>query len=176
MLGRFILILVLVPIIEAVLLFQLLERAGLLKTLLLIFGTGIIGISIAKRQGMQAWRAVHAQMRGAQNPSQEIMNGVMILFAGAFLMTPGIITDVVGFLLLIPALRIRIGNFAVKWFKSRTIQTFQATATSASAAAASGMPGQFSDTIDPYAEARPFPNDDEESPTVRVIDPNRDST
>ncbi|MEP3479179.1 MAG: FxsA family protein [Fuerstiella sp.] len=170
MLGRFILILVLVPIIEAVLLFQLLERAGLPKTLLLIFGTGIIGISIAKRQGMQAWSAVHAQMRGAQNPSQEIMNGVMILFAGAFLMTPGIITDVVGFLLLIPALRISIGKFAVKWFKTRTIQTFQA-----SAATASGMQEQFSDAMDPHTNSGQFQDDDQEGPTVRVIDPNRDS-
>lgn len=168
MLGRFILILVLVPIIEAVLLFQLLERAGLLKTLLLIFGTGIIGISIAKHQGMQAWSAVHAQMRGAKNPSQEIMNGVMILLAGAFLMTPGIITDAVGFLLLIPGFRIRIGNTAVKWFKIRTVQTFQASA--------SGMSGHYSNSIDPLAEDRPFSDDDTDSPTVRVIDPDRDSS
>lgn len=164
MLGRFILILVLVPIIELVLLFQLLERAGLLVALLLVFGTGIIGISLAKRQGLQAWSAVHTQMAGAQNPSQEIMNGVMILIAGAFLMTPGIITDAVGFLLLVPAIRIRIGNFAVRWFKSRTVQTFQSGTWTAS-----GSMGGFS----PPAEENL--DQESEAATVRVIDPEKDS-
>lgn len=164
MLGRFILILVLVPIIELVLLAQLVERQGLPVALLLVFGTGIIGISLAKRQGLQAWSAVHSQMAGAKNPSQEIMNGVMILIAGAFLMTPGIITDAVGFLLLVPSLRIRIGNFAVRWFKSRTAQTFQSATWTAT-----GSTAGFQRPLDELADQ------DDEAATVRVIDPDKDS-
>lgn len=158
MLGRFIFILVLVPIIELVLLYQLIDRAGIFYALLLVLGTGIIGISLAKKQGMQAWKAVHAQMAGAQNPSQEIVNGVMILIAGAFLMTPGIITDTIGFLLLVPAIRRHLGVFGIRWFKTRTVQTFQTSTWTTSSA--------------------DFPldsGDDTEPATVRVINPDKDS-
>lgn len=159
MLGRFILILVLVPIIELVLLYQLLERAGLFYALLLVLGTGVIGISLAKRQGMQAWKSVHTQMAGAQNPSQEIMNGVMILIAGAFLMTPGMITDTIGFLLLVPAIRRHVGTFAVRWFKTRTVRTFQASVWTTTSG---DYPNSNADELD--------------APTVRVIDPEKEST
>lgn len=169
MLGRFILILVLVPIIELVLLFQLLERAGLLVALLLVLGTGVIGISLARRQGMQAWQAVHSQMAGAQNPSQEIMNGVMILIAGAFLMTPGIITDTIGFLLLVPALRKRIGMLAIRWFKSRTVQTFQSSTWTTSQS-----PGGYPQEVDGL-QPDSVHAEDLEPPTVRVINPEEES-
>lgn len=163
MLGRFILILVLVPIIELVLLNQLLQRAGLAVTLLLVFGTGIIGLSLARRQGMHAWSQVHAQMAGAKNPSQEIMSGVMILIAGALLMTPGIITDVVGFLLLVPAVRKQLGRLAFHWFKVRTVQTFQSGAWTVS-----------SEEMYPNENPKDLDQDDE-APSIRVIDPEKDS-
>lgn len=173
MLGRFILILVLVPLIELVLLYQLLQRQGLAVALLLVLGTGIIGISLAKRQGFQAWNAVHVQMKSAQNPSQEIMNGVMILIAGAFLMTPGMITDAIGFLLLVPSLRLKLGTFAIRWFKSRTVQTFQAgTWTAAGQGSVFSQPGdsQPGDSHSGDSQANNAFQEGEEA-TVRVIDP-----
>ena len=168
MLGRFILILVLVPLIELVLLYQLLQRQGLAVALLLVLGTGIIGISLAKRQGFQAWNAVHVQMKSAQNPSQEIMNGVMILIAGAFLMTPGMITDAIGFLLLVPSLRLKLGTFAIRWFKSRTVQTFQAGTWTAA-----GQGSRFSQPGGSYSGDSQANNafQEGEKATVRVIDP-----
>ena len=80
---------VLVPLIELVLLSQLLQRTGMMTTLLVVFLTGIVGVSLTRRQGMKAWKGAHQQMAQGKSPSKEILDGVMILLAGAFLITPG---------------------------------------------------------------------------------------
>ena len=125
MVGRLVLFFVLVPLIELVLLSQLLNRAGLLTTLAIVFMTGIIGVSLARRQGANAWKAIQKQMSSGQTPSKEILNGVMILFAGAFLITPGIVTDTVGFSLLIPQFRMWLGGHISRWFIARTVVSFR---------------------------------------------------
>lgn len=127
MLGRVILFFVLVPLIELVLLSQMLQRTGLLLTIALVLITGVVGASLAKQQGMRVWKSIHQQMAQGQTPSKEIVSGVMILLAGAFLITPGILTDACGFLLLIPRLRIRLGLLLAEWFKAKTVSKFQAT-------------------------------------------------
>lgn len=151
MLGRVILFFVLVPLIELVLLRQLLQRTNLLVTVALILITGVVGASLAKQQGMRVWRSIHHQMAQGQTPSKEIVSGVMILLAGAFLITPGILTDACGFLLLIPRIRLRLGLFLAQWFKSKTISTFQATAW-------------------PNVTV-PVDDDDSIQPSVRVVEP-----
>ena len=124
-LGRALLFIVLVPLIELVLLSQLLQHTGLLTTLAVVFITGIIGISLTRRQGMKAWLGAHKQMAAGRSPSTEILDGVMILLAGAFLITPGLLTDTVGFSLLVPQVRRFLGKRLTRWFKSRTVSTFR---------------------------------------------------
>ena len=150
MLGRIVLFVVLIPLIELVMLSQVLNKAGLLPTLLLVFSTGIIGISLARRQGAAAWKGIQRQMSSGRTPSKEILDGVMILFAGAFLITPGIVTDVVGFSLLVPQLRIWLGSRLSRWFLSRAVVSIHTT----------GVP--------------PVATDDDfgtERPSVRVVEP-----
>lgn len=156
MLGRVILFFVLVPLVELVLLSQMLQRTGLLLTIALVLVTGVVGASLAKQQGMQAWQAIHQQMARGKTPSTEILNGVMILIAGAFLITPGILTDACGFLLLIPRMRIKLGALLATWFKAKTVSTFQVNGWPAG-----GVP-----------EAEP----EGERPTVRVLDPEESDT
>ena len=88
--GKLLLAFILVPLIELTLLLQLNQRAGFPTTLLIVVFTGILGVSLARRQGLNVWRAIHQQLAQGKNPSAEIMNGVMVLLAGAFLMTPGL--------------------------------------------------------------------------------------
>ena len=150
MFGRVVLFVVLIPLIELVLLSQLLQRTGLFVTLTVVFVTGIVGVNLARRQGSHAWKAIHQQMAAGKTPSTEILNGVMILFAGVFLITPGIMTDVVGFSLLVPKLRALLGARLVRWFMSRTAATFQ------------------------NVRSPIMPRDDDDSteqPTVRVLHP-----
>ena len=157
MLGRALLLIVLIPLIELILLNQLLEQAGLPTTILVVLLTGVVGVSLTRRQGINAWRSIHQQMADGKSPSNEILHGVMILFAGAFLITPGLLTDCVGFSLLIPQLRIAVGTRLTRWFKARTVARFQTSVWPAT------PPGDD-----------PAPNDGE-GPSVRVVPPDDSS-
>lgn len=122
--GRLLLIFILIPLVELVLLHQLYIHTHVLTTILVVMITGIVGVNLARRQGMQAWRGIHQQMATGQTPSKEILNGVMILLAGAFLITPGLLTDAVGFSLLVPKVRLWLGERLMVWFRNKTISTF----------------------------------------------------
>ncbi|MCH2210297.1 MAG: FxsA family protein [Fuerstiella sp.] len=122
--GRLLLAFILVPLIELTLLHQLYLRTSFITTLLVVVFTGILGVSLARRQGLAVWRGIHRQLAEGNNPSVEIVNGVMILFAGALLMTPGMLTDAVGFALLIPWIRQRLRLRLTDWFRKRTIRQF----------------------------------------------------
>ena len=154
MLGRGILLLVFVPLVELILLHQLVQSWGLAETILLVLVTGIVGVGLARQQGLKAWQAVHTQLASGQSPSAEIMDGVMILIAGAFLMTPGLLTDTVGFSLLIPLARRLLRAKLVSWFKHRTVTTFRTQFPNADF----GVPGDTADI-------------EEDEPVVRVVDP-----
>jgi UPF0716 protein FxsA len=115
---------VVVPAVELTLLNQLWNATGLPATLALVLATGFVGATLARMQGMSAWRKIHESMAGGRTPGPELVDGVMILLAGAVLITPGIITDCVGFLFLVPQVRSRFGKWAVKTFKNRTLAKF----------------------------------------------------
>lgn len=140
------------PLVELVLLNQLLQRTSLFTTILVVLLTGVIGISLTRRQGIRAWRAIHEQMAQGRSPSKEILDGVMVLIAGAFLITPGLLTDCVGFSLLVPHIRRLLGRGLTKWFLSRTTATFQVHGWA-------------------QASSADNPEDDLESPSVRVVEP-----
>lgn len=93
------------PALELVLLIQLGEWIGLAGTFLLIVATGMVGASMVKRQGREVWQAIQLRMAEGRVPDVELAHGAMLLVAGALLLTPGVITDVVGLLLLVPWIR-----------------------------------------------------------------------
>ena len=99
------------PLIELWVLVTLGNRIGWLETIALVFVTGVIGAWLARAQGFQTLVAIQRDMAAGVMPAPRLMDGVMILVAGALLITPGILTDVVGFLLLVPATRQIIRNY-----------------------------------------------------------------
>lgn len=103
--GRLLLLFVLVPAIELALLIELGRRIGTLETLGVIAATGILGAFLARRQGLGVLRKIRQEVDDGRIPAGPIADGVMILLAAALLMTPGILTDAVGFLCLIPFTR-----------------------------------------------------------------------
>ena len=141
-------------------LLQLYQGTNILTTIFVVLITGFVGLQLARRQGMKAWRNIHQEMAAGRTPSKEIMNGVMILLAGTFLITPGLLTDGVGFALLVPKLREQIGMRLSKWFREKTVTTFQSNV----------WPGGNSAT----AAQSPIDADEFqlEQPSVRVVDPN----
>ena len=105
MLSRLIFIFVAVPLLELVLLLRIGQWIGLMPTLALVVTTGVAGAALARQQGMRAFLAVQQELAGGRLPGRSLLDGLSILVGGAFLLTPGVLTDLVGFSLLIPASR-----------------------------------------------------------------------
>ncbi len=102
---KLLLLFILVPAVELALLIELGRRIGTVATLGLIVATGVLGAYLARRQGLGVFRQVRAELAAGRIPAGSIVDGVIILLAGAVLMTPGILTDVLGFFCLVPATR-----------------------------------------------------------------------
>lgn len=110
MLGKLILIFVFVPLADLVLLLMLSDYTGWPFSIAMVILSGIIGAWLAKRSYRSVWN--RAAQSGLQSGASDLLtDGAMIFFAAGLLLTPGFITDVVGFSLLIPACR--------KWYKSK---------------------------------------------------------
>ncbi|PSQ71581.1 MAG: hypothetical protein BRD38_01460 [Bacteroidetes bacterium QH_9_67_14] len=94
-----------VPVLELALLLQVSRWTGFWPTVALIAFTAIAGSYLAKREGLSAWDRLKGQLSGGGLPGDELLDAVIILVAGAFLITPGVLTDLVGFIGLIPLTR-----------------------------------------------------------------------
>jgi UPF0716 protein FxsA len=96
------------PIVELVLLLKLHGIMGLIPTVLLVLLTGVAGAALVRRQGIAILFEIQQETAAGNLPAPQMMDGVMILIAGALLVTPGLVTDLTGFALLIPFIRERI--------------------------------------------------------------------
>ncbi|KAA0563553.1 membrane protein FxsA [Bacillus sp. CH30_1T] len=111
------LLLIIVPAFEIGLLVLSGQAIGLVPTVLLIITTGILGAYLAKKQGMETLRKAQQDMQYGQLPGDAIIDGLCILVGGVVLLTPGFITDAIGFLLLLPPTRKMFKPFIYKLFK-----------------------------------------------------------
>lgn len=103
--GKLLLLFVVLPALELALLIEIGSRIGTGATLALILGTGILGASLARRQGLGVLRRLQRETEAGRLPAGSLVDGVIILVAAALLVTPGILTDAFGFLCLVPAFR-----------------------------------------------------------------------
>lgn len=110
-LFRLLILFTVVPLLEFYLLFKLAEATSFLTTVAVVIVTGFVGASLAKWQGFQTLQRFNREMAGGVPPTDAIADGLLILLAAAFLVTPGILTDSVGFALLIPPLRTLIKSW-----------------------------------------------------------------
>lgn len=104
-LARLALLFVLVPIIEIALLIQVGHLVGLWPTLALVLLTGVGGAALARAEGLRTFWAFQKQVSQGQIPGQALLDGVCVLLGGAFLLTPGLVTDTLGLALLFPPSR-----------------------------------------------------------------------
>ena len=114
-LNQLLIIFIILPILELAVLLRLDNAIGLFQTIILIFLTGIIGAWLVRHQGINILFRIKKEINNGNIPAKEMIDGVMLLIAGAVLITPGLITDTFGFLLLIPYTR----NFIRKWIRNR---------------------------------------------------------
>ena len=93
------------PILELALLIRLHGVVGFMPTLLLVLLTGIAGAALVRRQGISILFKIQQEMAAGNLPAPQMMDGIMVLLAGALLVTPGLLTDIAGFALLVPFVR-----------------------------------------------------------------------
>ncbi len=105
MFFRLLLLFTVVPLIELYLLIRVGAIIGALPTILIVLGTGALGAFLARRQGFQVWVRIQGSLQQGRFPAKELIDGLLVLAAGLLLITPGIMTDVLGFLLLFPVTR-----------------------------------------------------------------------
>jgi UPF0716 protein FxsA len=105
---------VIVPLAEMLLLFEVADRIGSLTTLGMVVATAVIGVQILKRQGFSTLTRASQKLQSGQLPAQEIVEGMLLAAAGALLLTPGFITDTIGFVFLTGPLRRSIARSVIR--------------------------------------------------------------
>ena len=105
LLGRLALLFVIVPIVELILLIQIGQVVGLLPTLALVLLTGVGGAMLARAEGLRVLFQFQRELASGRLPGQSLLDGISVLIGGAFLLTPGVLTDVAGLSLLFPVTR-----------------------------------------------------------------------
>jgi UPF0716 protein FxsA len=104
-LGRVALLFVVVPILELMLLIKLGQVMGLWPTLALVVFTGVTGAALARLEGVRVFFQFQKELAAGRVPGQAILDGLSVLLGAAFLVTPGILTDLTGLALLFPPSR-----------------------------------------------------------------------
>ena len=103
---KFFFLFLLIPILEIIIFIEINKFLGLPITIFFIFFTALLGAFTVKKQGLSVIMELKNQLNGELgNPFKPLISGILILVSGSFLLTPGFLTDIVGFLLLIPSVR-----------------------------------------------------------------------
>lgn len=110
MAGKLLILFIALPLLETWLLIEIGSVIGALWTIFIVIATALIGSNLVRRQGLQALAQVQASQARGETPAVPILEGAALLLAGALLVTPGFISDTLGFLLLIPPLRQRVAR------------------------------------------------------------------
>jgi UPF0716 protein FxsA len=100
-----ILLFIVVPIAELYVILQVGEAIGAPLTIALLVADSLLGSWLLKSQGRTVWRRFQETMQAGRVPHREVIDGALVIFGGAFLITPGFLTDIVGVLLLLPPTR-----------------------------------------------------------------------
>jgi UPF0716 protein FxsA len=104
-LWALLLIFIAVPIAELYLIYLVGDAIGVWQTLALLAADSVLGSLLLRSQGRSVWNRFNEAMAEGRVPRREVMDGVLVIFGGAFLITPGFLTDLVGLVLLIPPTR-----------------------------------------------------------------------
>ena len=111
-----------IPIIEIALFVTVGSWLGLWGTLAIVLGTGVLGLSVIRGQGLRAATDTRREANMLQNPARPLADGVLVALAGVLLVLPGFLTDTLGLLLLLPPMR-RLVMAAVSLKMMRMVQT-----------------------------------------------------
>lgn len=112
---RLFLLFTLLPLAELYILVKIGSYFGVMAAVFIVIGTGFLGALLAKQQGLGVWVRIQNEMRQGRFPGNELIDGLLLFIAGVVLVTPGLITDIIGFLLLVPVTR----HYFKSWIKDK---------------------------------------------------------
>lgn len=112
------LLLIVVPLVELYVIIQVGQAIGVLWTIALLLADSVLGGVLMRSQGRRAWRRFTTTMSEGRVPAKETLDGALVIFGGAFLMTPGFVTDIFGFTLLAPPTRAAIRALLLRRFSA----------------------------------------------------------
>jgi UPF0716 protein FxsA len=104
-LAVLVLVFIVVPILELYVILKVGDAIGAVPTILLLVADSLLGSWLLRQQGRSVWARFNETLAAGRMPHREVLDGVLVIFGGAFLITPGFITDIVGIVLLIPPSR-----------------------------------------------------------------------
>jgi UPF0716 protein FxsA len=163
---------IVVPIVELYVLIQIGQAIGILPTIALLIVDSILGAALMRSQGRAAWRRFNLAIAEGRVPGREVIDGVLVIFGGALLLTPGFLSDFLGLFLLLPPTRAIVRSVLVRRFGARLV-----------ASAAQGAQTRIFSFGGPRAPGAPGPrgfgadgrgtDDDIVDSSARDVDPRR---
>jgi UPF0716 protein FxsA len=102
------------PLVELYVILKVGDAIGAVWTILLLAADSVLGSLLLRAQGRSVWRRFNNALAEGKMPHREVIDGVLVIFGGAFLITPGFVTDIVGLLLLLPPTRSLIRSAVVR--------------------------------------------------------------
>lgn len=116
---KLLILFIIVPVTELYILIEVGKRIGSLTTIGIIIFTGILGAYLVKNQGFMILRKIQNDLNEGIMPGDSLIQGAIILAGGILLLTPGFVTDIVGFTFLIPISRNVVKKYLLKWLKGK---------------------------------------------------------
>jgi UPF0716 protein FxsA len=120
--GKLLVLFTVVPLLELYLLILLGNAIGFWPTVGIVLVTGMLGAWLAKREGLRVLHKWQAALAQGRMPEEGVLGGLLVLVGGVFLVTPGVLTDICGLLLLIPPTRRAIANVVRAHFEQKIQQ------------------------------------------------------
>jgi len=116
---KLLILFVIVPVTELYILIEVGKRIGSLTIIGIIIFTGILGAYLVKNQGFMILKKIQNDLNDGIMPGDSLIQGAIILAGGILLLTPGFVTDILGFIFLIPVSRNVIKKYLLKWLKGK---------------------------------------------------------
>ncbi|MDE0236470.1 MAG: FxsA family protein [bacterium] len=114
-----VLLFIAVPLVELYVIVETARSIGTLETIGLLIVVSVVGAWMVKAQGLAVLWRVRSKLGEGVMPGRELVDGALVLLAGALMLTPGFVTDAVGLLLLFPPTRMAIRPFIIRRFRHR---------------------------------------------------------
>src|ERR671926_1748074 len=121
MLLPLVLLFIAVPLAELAVIIQVGQAIGVWWTIALLLADSLLGSWLMRHQGRSAWRRFNEAVAGGRVPAREVLDGALVIFGGALLLTPGFLTDILGLILLLPPTRAIVRTVLLRRFGGRIV-------------------------------------------------------